>query len=90
MINKIKPNTIKAEKYHPNGACVGGYLIWYGITRLILEPLRTSSDFYQSSIYSSYGLIIGGVVVIILAILRDIFVTKRNVKNIILKPEDLE
>lgn len=90
LINKIKPNTIKAEKYHPNGACVGGYLIWYGITRLILEPLRTSSDFYQSSIYSSYGLIIGGVVVIILAILRDIFVTKHNVKNIILKPEDLE
>ncbi|HBS10358.1 MAG TPA: hypothetical protein DEA28_01295 [Firmicutes bacterium] len=89
LINKIKPGLIKAKFYHPNGACVGGYLIWYGTTRIILEPLRTGSDFYKSSLYSAYGMVFSGILIIIIAILWDYFITRKGVKNIILKDEDL-
>ena len=33
----------------PKGGCAGMYLIWYGFTRLFLEPLRSSEYEYQAS-----------------------------------------
>ena len=62
-------------KYHANGSCVGWYLVWYGLTRLFLEPLRYHSYEYDMSIRTSYWMIgIGLVIVLFFAIwkiLRD-------------------
>ena len=50
----------------PKGGCAGMYLIWYGFTRLFLEPLRSSQYEYQASSDSAVLLICLGVGVIAL------------------------
>lgn len=58
------------DKYAP-GSQAGFYLMWYGATRAVLEPLRTGADYFGASVYSSYIMIGGGALyVIIMFILR--------------------
>lgn len=45
------------ENAFPIGGCAGLYLIWYGFTRLFLEPLRSGQFEYQASSDSSVLLI---------------------------------
>lgn len=55
---ELKNTTIdKLNHCFPIGGCSGMYLIWYGITRVILEPLRYTTDYYADSITSAYILI---------------------------------
>ena len=59
--------------------------MWYGITRAILEPLRTSSDYYGASVTSSYVLIGAGIFIIILAVIFKEAILDKGYPNIILK-----
>ena len=67
-----------AGKYHAEGSLLGGYLIWYGVTRAILEPLRTSADYYGTSEITSYVMISGGVLIIILAFINKYVIKKKR------------
>lgn len=66
---------IKKVDYHAGGSCVGWYLIWYGITRAVLEPLRhpsynmgESGKFSNTSAYWMIG--IGAFIVVIFIVLK--------------------
>lgn len=67
---KTKHGALSEKTYNtiatafPKGGCAGMYLIWYGFTRLFLEPLRDSKDYYAASVDSSVLLIGLGVAVI--------------------------
>ncbi len=61
------------KKGRPLGANLGLYLIWYGVVRVILEPMRTS-DFRMGgagmwSIYNAIAYIVGGVLAIVILFL---------------------
>lgn len=57
----------KARKY-PHGTLGALYLVWYGVVRLILEPLRYGAagekDKFMENIYTSIGFVVGGLVII--------------------------
>lgn len=72
---------VNFDSYHANGTLVGGYLVWYGVTRAILEPLRTGSDYFKSSEITSYVMIGGGVLLIILFILYNEFYLNKKLLN---------
>lgn len=80
LFSKNDQKIIKHETYHADGSLNGGYLIWYGATRAILEPLRTGSDFYKTSIISSYIMIGGGVLIVIGCILYKALYTDKKIK----------
>lgn len=83
LFSKEKNNPIiKADKYHADGTLAGGYLIWYGFTRVILEPLRTSADYYGFSITSAYLMVGGGALIVIFFILYKHLYTDRKKKKI--------
>ncbi len=65
------------KKHHSDGSLVGGYLIWYGLTRVVLEPMRNSSDMYNSSIVTAYIMFGAGVLLVAFFIFNNYYV-KRN------------
>lgn len=88
LIKKIihpKEKLKEIKPYNAFGTGVGLYLVWYGITRAILEPLRTSSDYYGASVTSSYVLIGAGIFIIILAVIFKEAILDKGYPNIILK-----
>ena len=70
LVNKAKHNDLSEKAYNtistafPKGGCAGLYLMWYGFTRLFLEPLRYSDYEYQASSDSAIMLIFLGLGVI--------------------------
>ena len=56
---------VSLHQYHANGSALGWYLIWYGTTRALLEPLRYNSYQYDMSIWSSYAMIICGIIIVL-------------------------
>lgn len=50
---------------HKLGACAGGYLIWYGATRAILEPLRFGEYKYDFSYMFSFVMMGAGLLIMI-------------------------
>ncbi len=67
------PNLIE----HSNGSLLGGYILWYGLTRCFLEGLRNSSDYFRSSEITSYVMIALGILLIVCAILNN-YILKRK------------
>ncbi len=65
------------RKYHAPGAGAGLYLIWYGLTRVLLEPLRYGTFEYTMSYYSAYAMIIIGALVCAFFIGWRILVVKK-------------
>ena len=65
------------KKYHAPGAGVGMYLIWYGLTRVLLEPLRAGTFEYNMSYYSAYGMVGLGVLICIFFVVWRILVVKK-------------
>ena len=65
-------------KYHSDGSLLGGYLIWYGVTRAILEPLRTEADYYATSEITSYIMIGGGLLIVALAVFNNFYIKKNR------------
>ena len=65
------------RKYHAPGAGVGLYLIWYGLTRVLLEPLRYGTFEYSMSYYSAYGMIGLGVLLCAFFVVWRILVVKK-------------
>lgn len=82
LINKFRkeedvnknPNLIE----HSNGTLLGGYILWYGLTRCFLEGLRNSGDYFRASEITSYVMIGGGIGIIILFILNNYILKKHN------------
>ena len=74
-----------------DGACLGWYFVWYGLTRAILEPKRFSGynmgNNNQWSYYSAFGMIGIGVLIIILLAVWQYF---RDHGKLILKVKDEE
>lgn len=70
IASKTKHGPLSEKTYNtiatcfPKGGCAGMYLIWYGFTRLFLEPLRSSEYEYQASSDSAVMLICLGLGVI--------------------------
>lgn len=58
------------QKYLAWGDLAGCYLIWYGITRIIMEPMRfqepgVQTDFFSQSFFAAIALVAGGAALII-------------------------
>ena len=75
LSRKISKGNLSDKKYNiianafPKGGNAGMYLIWYGFTRLFLEPLRQAEYEYQASSDSAIMLIcLGAGVIAIFAI----------------------
>lgn len=66
------------RKYISLGDLSMSYLIWYGLTRAILEPLRDSHFEYSQSWYSSFLLIGAGIIGIVAFHLYDLYRKKKN------------
>lgn len=79
-----------AKKYHSDGSLVGGYLVWYGITRAILEPLRTLEDYYGTSLITSYILIALGLVEIALCMVNNFVIKKKKIRWYKEKKEEVQ
>ena len=62
-------------KYHAPGSAVGLYLVWYGATRVFLEPLRYGEFEYQASVDTAYVMVGAGLAIVaffvVYKILRD-------------------
>lgn len=65
-------------KYHSDGSLLGCYLIWYGLTRVFLEPMRTGADYYLTSYITSFVMIGLGVLVIVLAFINKEYLKKKG------------
>ncbi len=68
-------NKYLKHNYHADGSCVGWYIMWYGATRAILEPLRDSSfnmgtDGNFSNVSSYYMIGIGAFIILICVVLK--------------------
>ena len=75
IASKTKHGPLSEKTYNtivtcfPKGGCAGMYLIWYGFTRLFLEPLREASYEYQASSDSAVMLIcLGAGIIAIFAV----------------------
>lgn len=66
------------KKYHSDCSLLGGYLIWYGLTRLILEPMRTSADYYKTSWITSIFMIVGGLLIVIFFVINNYVFKKKK------------
>ena len=78
-------------KYHAPGSAVGWYLVWYGATRALLEPLRYGEFEYEASVQTSYVMIGGGLALVAFFIAFKILQEKklRIFKNSTFKDEIL-
>lgn len=57
---------------HIPGSCAGWYLVWYGLTRVFLEPLRFKTYEYSMSFISAFVMIgIGVILIVIFALLES-------------------
>lgn len=59
---------IPLKKHLSLGDLAGCYVSWYGLTRIILEPLRYNAKNgfqYDASYFSAWGMLIGGFLIII-------------------------
>ena len=63
---------------HSNGSLLGGYILWYGLTRCFLEGLRNTGDYYRSSEITSYVMIAMGIAMIIMAIVNNYVLKKKG------------
>ena len=63
---------------HSNGSLLGGYILWYGLTRCFLEGLRNTGDYYRSSEITSYVMIAMGILMIIMAIVNNYVLKKKG------------
>jgi len=68
------------RKWLSLGDLAMGYLIWYGATRAILEPLRSAEFEYGQSWISSFILIGAGVLGIIAFHVYDYIRKKKNME----------
>lgn len=66
------------KKIHSDGTLIGGYLIWYGLTRVILEPLRTSADYYGTSEITAWVMVIIGVIIVIFFVINNYVFKKKE------------
>ena len=77
--NKLSDKTKNTiSRLFPVGGCTGLYISWYGMTRVILEPLRYSADYYDNSVTSGWimfalGLGIIALVAVYQYLLKDKF-----------------
>lgn len=77
--NKLSDKTKNTiSRLFPVGGCAGLYISWYGMTRVILEPLRYSADYYDNSVTSGWimfalGLGIIALVAVYQYLLKDKF-----------------
>lgn len=67
----------KLRKILSLGDLTGGYLIWYGITRVIMEPLRDGQFEYSQSFFTAIAFIVGGVLFIVAMHIYD-FIRKKK------------
>ena len=80
-------------KYHEPGDLCFGYVIWYGLTRVLMEPLR-SSDFqmgengYWSWVWSMIFVFVGTLLIVGNHIVRLIVKKKKNAYEV--KPYDMK
>ncbi len=80
-------------KYHEPGDLCFGYVIWYGLTRVLMEPLR-SSDFqmgengYWSWVWSMIFVFVGTLLIVGNHIVRLIIKKKKNAYEV--KPYDMK
>jgi hypothetical protein len=80
-------------KYHEPGDLCFGYVIWYGLTRVLMEPLR-SSDFqmgengYWSWVWSMIFVFVGTLLIVGNHIVRLIIKKKKNAYEA--KPYDMK
>ena len=65
------------RKYYAPGSGVGLYLIWYGLTRVLLEPLRYGTFEYTMSYYFAYVMIGAGVLICAFFAVWRILVVKK-------------
>lgn len=61
------------KKYLSNGDLFCSYIVWYGLTRVILEPLRASGFEYNASYVSAWVMFGGGLAAIIGLHIYDYF-----------------
>jgi phosphatidylglycerol:prolipoprotein diacylglycerol transferase len=79
------------HKYHEPGDIGCGYIIWYGMTRVLMEPLR-SADYqmgdkgYWSWLWSMVYVIVGTLLIVVNHIVRNIIKKKNNTFEV--KPYD--
>ena len=70
--------------YHANGSCAGWYIVWYGITRAVLEPMRDKKfNMGQDgnwSIDSAYYMIGIGLLIVIIFIVLKVLKEKNIIK----------
>lgn len=85
VIAKIVPHFWPESKGRAKGDLVGFYLIWYGVVRIILEPMR-STDFNMGSngmwsIWNSLIYIILGVFVVVVFQLLALYEKKKGLPD---------
>ena len=85
VIAKIVPHFWTEAKGRAKGDLVGFYLIWYGVVRIIMEPMR-SADFNMGSngmwsIWNSLIYIILGVLVVVIFQLLALYEKKKGLPD---------
>ena len=70
-------------KYHEPGDIGFGYIIWYGLTRVLMEPLRSKSyqmgnNGYWSWVWSMVFVLVGTFIIVVNHIVRHIIAKKKN------------
>ena len=78
-------------KYHEPGDLCFGYIIWYGLTRVLMEPLRSTEyqmgeNGYWSWVWSMIFVFVGTALIVINHIVRLIIKKKKNTYEV--KPYD--
>jgi len=80
IMNLFGVKQSKKKDYHAGGSLVGWYISWYGLTRVILEPLRSQAynmgendDF---SLVSAYVMVGGGLFIVLVCIILKILNSK--------------
>lgn len=87
-LEKIEQNKETISHLFPRGGCAGMYLIWYGFTRVILEPLRESEYEYSESLTSAWILVGLGALVIILFAIYQYVIEPRIHKPMLISEEN--
>ena len=79
------------RKYTELGDLGAGYIIWYGMTRVLMEPLRSASykmgpDGYWSWVWSMIFVVVGTLMIVANHIVRHVLRKKNNTYHV--KPYD--
>jgi len=70
------------KKHLSNGDLFFLYISWYGLTRVILEPLRASDFEYNASYITAWVMFGGGLAAIIILHVYDYFIWKKLTFNV--------